>query len=82
MNPIEALFLINQMRHRELLQFAERERMIKKIQREPTRTKNLPRTLSLWIRVNLLEKTSLSQRLFVEHGTTDPCCNMTQTQLR
>ncbi len=79
---IEAMFLINRMRHRELLQFAEKERMIKKIRKEPTQTKNFPRTLSLWIRVSLLEKTSLSQRLFVKHGTTNPCCNMKPTQLR
>jgi len=82
MNRIEAMFLINRMRHRKLLQFAEKERLIKKIRREPTQTKNLLRTLSLWIRVNLLEKTSLSQRLFVEHGTTNPCCNTNPTQLR
>jgi hypothetical protein len=82
MDQIEAFYLINQMRHRELLQYAEKQRTVNKIRSESTQTKNLLRTHSVWIRVNLLKKKNLSQGLFVEHGTTDPCCNMTQTQLR
>jgi len=82
MDRLEALFLINQMRHRELLQFSEKERLIKKMRREPTQTKNLPRSLSLWIRMDLLEKNQIESKALVEHGTTNPCSNKTQTQLR
>ena len=81
MDRIETVFLINQMRYYQLLEFAEKERMIKNINREPALLVHLPGTLSLWDRMTTLNKIKICQKLFGESGSTNPCCNNTETQL-
>lgn len=81
MDQIETVFLLNQMRYNQLLELAEKERMITNINRERALPGQLPRALSLWDRITALNKIKICKKLFGEYGSTNPCCNQTEKQL-
>jgi hypothetical protein len=75
MDRLETVFLINQLRYNQLHQFVVKERMINKIDSEPTLTVKLPRTLSLRDRMTALNKIKIRQSLFWRHGSSNTSIN-------
>lgn len=80
MDPVETLFVISQMRHRELIKEAERERLFKLALNNQPDNQSLGLKIIEWLRAQFPENGHREERPLEQHHTSNPCCTVTVSE--
>ena len=74
MDAVEMMCLINQLRHRALLQEAERERLINASIKKETGSRVFGLNLIAWFKARRVKNGNSVDLPIEVRGSTDPCC--------
>lgn len=77
MYSLDVLFLVSQIRHRDLIQEAERERLFKLGLNNQPDNHGLGLKIIEWIQAQFPKNGNREERPHEQHRTSNPCCTET-----
>ena len=80
MYPIEVLYLINQMRHRELIRQAEKEQLSQSVLKNNQRYHAFGTKIIKWIRERLTEKGKREKNFYDQQILPNPSCTVSEAK--